>query len=663
MSRFRRFLVVALTLSVIAATVAPLAPQTVDAHRVTCRSPIVLFNRYRWCGYFHNIGFDHGDFVRDAGVPGSVNTAQEFINLIRGDLSSGDAHRMTSAKFVILTMLGRGPGLPKSVTPGQISDWEARVRSYANISENGSVSRGESGTIEWFRWERPPCQFAFNSGSNNRIQNTYYQVGQDDVASYLDSNCGSSASTELFLLFRGNDGVVDYRIRRECMNPMGILRQLEQPQPDEYNLTPFITPRVDGAVVTGGVEIGQTIQFTYSVRNDGTDPSPANTNCTIYTNVHNGYALGRSNPAPGGGAGPPTGCPRSFAARSSVQLGGIESVVVGAGNQTICRSLFVSPATANVAMLGTEICIPVVNKPYFKVYGGDLSAGNGHEGSSPACVANSAASVIGWNRGNTGGYAGAGVQFGVFALHQIYEVASSSGNSGVNIPPMPRGFAFAGNSLNGSVYGGDFGSLPCIPDYYAAMPDSPMPFTSLNAANISGAYEWKRTSGLLNLSGRVADGKRITLYVEGDVLINGDIRYPDSWNATSLPLFQLVVKGNIYIRNTVSRIDGVFMAQHDGATGGTIFTCAIGASALPVDGNLHGRCNSPLTINGAFVANDVSFLRTRGTKHQASAGEPNTSGNIAEIFNFTPAIWMAQPTGSVTGPVQYDSITALPPTL
>lgn len=663
MSRLKRFLIAVTTLLVVVTSVTPLIPQSVSAHSVTCRNPIVLFNRHRWCGYFHNIGFDHGSFVRDAGVPGSVNTAQEFINLIKGDLSSGNAHRMTSAKFVVLTMLGRGPGLPKAVTPDQVADWEERVRSYANIGEDGSVSRGESGTIEWFRWEKPPCQFAFNSGTNNRIQNTYYQVGQDDVASYLDSNCGSSASTELFLLFRGIDGVVDYRIRRECMNPMGILRQLEQPQPDEYNLTPIITPRVDGTVVTGGVEIGQTIQFTYSVRNDGSDPSPANTNCTIYTNVHGGYALSRSPPAPGGGAGPPTGCPKSFNARASTQLGGVEPVVVGAGNQTICRSLFVSPATASVATLGTEVCIPVVNKPYFKVYGGDLSVGGGQESSSPACAANTAASVIGWNRGDAGGYAGAGVQFGVSALHQIYEVASSSGNSGANVPSTPRGFAFAGNSLNGSVYGGDFGSLPCVPDYYAAIPDSPKPFVSLNAANTSGAYEWKRTSGLLNLSGRVTDGTRITLYVEGDVLINGDIRYPDSWNTANLPLFQLVVKGNIYIRNNVSRIEGIFIAQQDGATGGTIYTCATGASALAADGNLYGRCNNPLTINGAFVANDVSFLRTRGTKHRASVGEPNMSDNIAEIFNFTPAIWMVQPTGSVTGPVQYDSITALPPIL
>jgi len=158
-------------------------------------------------------------------------------------------------------------------------------------------------------------------------------------------------------------------------------------------------------------------------------------------------------------------------------------------------------------------------------------------------------------------------------------------------------------------------------------------------------------------------GRRITVYVNNDVQINGNINYPASWSSGNPPLLQLVVKGNIFIRNNVSRIDGVFITQKQGATGGTIYTCTTGASALIPDGNLYNRCNSKLTINGAFIANEVQFLRTRGTRQQGTAGETNGSGNIAEVFNFSPALWMAQPVGSLSGPVKYDLITSLPPIL
>src|SRR6266508_857792 len=108
-----------------------------EAAPVACSGPIIAFGRQRWCGYFKNIGYDSGQFVRIGGIPSSVNTAQEFINLIVGDLNSGNAHRKTAAEFLILTMIGRGPGPPQSVSAAQLADWQDRVKSYANSSENG----------------------------------------------------------------------------------------------------------------------------------------------------------------------------------------------------------------------------------------------------------------------------------------------------------------------------------------------------------------------------------------------------------------------------------------------------------------------------------------------------------------------------------------------
>lgn len=652
-SKFHRLFII-FSLPVIALTgIFYPSPQDVEAAPVACSGPAIMFGRQRWCGYFKNIGFNSGSDVRLGGIPASVDHVQEFINMIDADLRSGNAQRRTGAQFVILTMLGRGPGAPKSVSAAQWNDWVERVRSYGNISENGTTSRGENGRIDWKVWQHMPC------GTTN----TYYQVGQDDVAPFRDSASNSdceTADTDQFLLFRDNAGNVDYRIRRECMNPMGVLRALEQPQPDDYNLVPSITPRVGGNPVSAGVEVGETIQFTYAIQNTGRDASPS-VNCTIYTNVHVGYFDERSNPPPGGGAGPGTGCPRVFNASSSSQLGPPENVIVAAGNQTICRSLFVSPASATVASRGVEVCVPVINKPYLKVYGADISVGGGQETAPDTCASNTDAAIVSWNRGSAGGYGGASVQFAAYALSQIYEVATSSGNAGP-AAPTPSGLAFANTSASGNVYGGGFGSLPCIADHYAAIPSSPASFVSLAAANTSGAYLWDRP-GQLNLSGSVGAGKRITLYVDGDVFVNGDISYPASWTAGDQPLLKLVVKGNIYIRNTVSRIDGVFISQKDGASGGTIYTCATSATPLVPDGNLYNTCNRKLTINGVFVANEVQFLRANGTRQLGAAGESSGSGNIAEVFNFNPVLWMAQPVGSETGPAKYDSITALPPIL
>lgn len=647
-ARSRRLrIVLACLLFVVSMIGVSLPAPPVEAAARACAGPIIAVGRQRWCGYFKNIGWEPGTVVRPGGVPLYVDTAGEFIQLIEDDLNSGNAHRMTGAKFVVLTMLGRGPGAPQAVSPAELNDWEDRVRSYANFSENGSQSFGDNGRIDWKIWEDLPCNFV----------NTFYQVGQDDVAPYLNhagnSHCNGSA-TDLMLLFRGTDGAVDYRIRRECLNPMGEIAAIEVAQPKEFSLTPTITPTINGAPIVGGAEVGQTIHFEYSVVNAGPNPSP-DVNCQIYTNVHPGY-FPTPNPATSsGGAGPPTGCPRVFPLGSSGLAS--EDVPIGAGNQTICRSLFVSPASLTVASLGQEVCVPVVNKPYFKVYGGDVSAGGGQT-QAGGCTSNQKAAIIGWNKGGPG-FGGASAQFAALALDAIFEVSTSQGNA-VGAAAPPSGLAFTNTAPSGSVYGGTLGSLPCIPDYYAAKPASPMSFTTLAAATTSGAYA---ASGTVTLFGQLPAGKRVTLFVEGDVFITDNITYPANWTTADLPLLQVVARGNIYIRNTVSEIAGIFIAQPNGGSGGVIYTCATAAAPLVPGNSLHSTCNNKLTINGVFTAKQVQFLRTRGTVHPAAPNEASTSNNIAEVFNFSPAVWMAQPTELITGSVKYDSITSLPPIL
>ena len=99
----------------------------------------------------------------------------------------------------------------------------------------------------------------------------------------------------------------------------------------------------------------------------------------------------------------------------------------------------------------------------------------------------------------------------------------------------------------------------------------------------------------------------------------------------------------------------MYVAQPDGAPGGTIITCATASGAI-VQSSLYSQCNTSLTFNGIVQAKDIKLLRTFGT---LAADTP------AEIFNNLPELYIA-PTpfkkSSSTG-YQYDSAVTLPPSL
>lgn len=627
------------------------APPRAKASPVDCTGPVIAFGRQRWCGYFDNGGNNFGDDVRIGGIPGGVDTAQELIDMVVGDYYSGDPQRYTSATFLIQTMRGVGPGEAHAVTPAEMNDWIDRIWSYARNSENGWQSFGENGHIDWSVWQHMPCGTV----------NTYYQNTLDDIAPYLDTNwpCNRPDATDEFILFWDNSGNVIYRIRRLCMNPMGEIGALQQPA--RYDLTPAISVTADGAAVQQGAEVGQTLRFTYTITNAG-DPSP-NINCAIYTNVHAGYFATPPTPTGNGGVGPPTGCPRAFGAGATTLT--TEDVPVTTNNQTICRSLFVNPASPAVASRGVEACVPVVRKPYFRVYGGDIVAGKAWPS---ACTPNGQAAIVGWNR-RLPTYGGAGTQYAAMALGMIFDTASAQAGGGAT---AGAGLSFSNTSANVNIgnFGGRFGALPCMTDYYGQMPASTVHAVTNNIGLLAtGNYRipnWTTTSGTLG-AGFGGQAQRVVLYVDGDALIDFNVQYPASWTANSPPSFTLVVRGSIYIAPTVTRLDGVFIAQpRPDGTGGMITTCANPTRPPAIkdvrDNDFATVCSSPLTVNGAFIAKQVRLMRTRGTARLSTGNESNASNNIAEVFNAGPAFWMGQPVGQTSG-VEYDSITGLPPVL
>jgi hypothetical protein len=441
-----------------------------------------------------------------------------------------------------------------------------------------------------------------------------------------------------------------------------------------YNLVPSISIQINGGSVAGNyAEPGDTVTFTYAVNNT-TSGSSSGTSCTVYGLSRTGHY---SPPSPAdstsdaGFTQPATGCPRNFAANTNTTLV-TETVPASsiAANKSVCRSLYVNPSTYGGGAVGTEACVYVVAKPYFKSYGGDISAGGGLVTSPNAptsCALNSGAAVIGWNK-RSAGYPGAGVQYGILAMSTIFDTSSVTVNSSL----QPHGLNFANNSINApnGVFGGSFGTAPCVADYYSTKPAStsavvsPLTITSLTSGNYS------YTGNLILRTATVGAGQRITIYVDGNVIIDngsaGNITYSGSWTVANMPLLRLIVRGNIYIDNDITELDGLYVAQKNGASGGTVYTCTTGGGVpqVPTNANFLTSCDTKLVVGGSLIASQIQLARTIGTLAQALSAETYNSNAAAEVFDYNPIMWIPQPTDATQPiPASYDAINSLPPVL
>lgn len=435
------------------------------------------------------------------------------------------------------------------------------------------------------------------------------------------------------------------------------------------NLSPAITPIVNGVRGVTDLEPGDTLSFEYSVDNQAGHTSSTVT-CTYRQVTHTGYS---TSPPPASATLtiPGSNCPpsRTFPTGSTVTATeGINTTSLA--NRSICRSFIVSPGAPDGSDRTAQRCVHIGNKPYFRVFSGDIMAGGGFA-SAGACSLNSRAAIIGWNRGSAATYAGAGVQYAALAMHQIFEVATSQTTGGA--PPAGHSFANNNTSQNSPTngrYGGHFGGVQCIPDYYGDGPSSP--YTNIGTSSISGTLNGTyRRNGNLRIDGAtIAANTEATVYVDGNVFISNNITYGGNgnWSVSNIPTFRLLVKGSIFIENDVTQLDGLYVAQPDtdDALSGRIYTCQTASSPytpLPLDGQLASQCNTKLTINGAFVADQVWLMRTNGTVRQAGASDGPDATHISEVFNLNPAFWISQPGDASSSSGQYDSITSLPPIL
>jgi hypothetical protein len=328
----------------------------------------------------------------------------------------------------------------------------------------------------------------------------------------------------------------------------------------------------------------------------------------------------------------------------------------------------------------------ISNQPYVRFYGNDLFAGGGFGAN---CSTTGVFDARGYGRNATHDtYIGTASELAVFAVNQIQNVLPGSQRSRTG----PQALAFANTTslvdpANGG-FGGGFGSVICSPDYYSKA-TSAVALAGASAdisALASGSYRYGNgvgTTTVLTTGAGVADGRRIVIYVDGNVQISdsagrfGFANAAGNWASFSdIPSLYVVASGNIYIDNDVATMDGVYVAQPRAAGDdkGQIFTCSRNATnPLTVLNNraaggnaefILNECdNTKLTVNGAFLAKQVHLLRSVSTVNNGSPYETDTANNAAEVFRFTPELYLIEggglPPRSTNAKI--DSIVALPP--
>lgn len=335
-------------------------------------------------------------------------------------------------------------------------------------------------------------------------------------------------------------------------------------------------------------------------------------------------------------------------------------------------------------------------EPYFKVYGGSVFTGGAFSTKgATGCATNYQYSTS--SSGSKGGiytfakqngsstYVGASTQYDAYATGGIeagsadhgFFTAGNTAQTNKNYLTFANSTAATGSGAWGGYFDGSVPQSDCIPDYYDDnLPASAPSFTGNTiTGSLSGSYKASGTPFTLNAS-TISDGQKVAIFVNGDVYINGNITYPASY--TNEPKFVLVAVGNIYVSNSVTQLDGFYVAQPKtpaDTTAGSLWSCYDTSQAPGVAEKASGwgqwvasNCGQTLTINGAIVAQQVNFMRVKGDLANANPSEDGgvtnaqTSNNVAEIINYNPNMVIGGGffTQSSTT-YKVDSLVSLPP--
>lgn len=669
-----------------------LRPDYASAARADhCATPAFnVFGRAGCDGYFtNNDSYDAGsdsvpgwDILIDAtnnadgGALINVTTAGQFINTLKGYLNQAGSvgslsydYNAIGAAFIIDGMLGEDGGdLCPDTTGNPVTNpctwqdgvtyamnnealWAITVRDYA-----GGFITGAS--VNWNATQTLAVG-AIDSTHDCGVGNTQLiNCGAAPDDKDLSFRRNTASVTVPMIVFHNPDGST-FRIRKDCGNVIGGNNGPLSPPPQPTCNVTFTPARPDPSTpiaITGTVDYRDNRATT--LINDGVNMTISVINSGGTTVSSNNVAMTRTaTVVTGNYTAPATGSAGAFTLKASI------------------------PQDGAIPPESCQTTVTIARMPYFSVDGGDVSAGEsmGVGGTECATRQDGYGSITGWNE-EAPTYAGSGTQYAAFAMDLLQDFATAQSTAA----SAPAGLSFSntmGNSPGGAgddTYGGLLGSEPCIPDYYSAHPSNPSHFgahvyNGLQDSANPGTYKTIYIEGTggpngpndasLTFSGvnalNIQDGAREIIYVDGNVYISKNILYSDNYTGglVDLPSFTIIARGNIYIDNSVSELDGWYIAEPSSptSTDGVIYTCASGlGSPAPLDRTLASNCNNQLKVYGSFVGRQIWLERTFSTL---------SSGNRAERFYFTPETWLANPLGDSSLGTTYDSVTTLPPSL
>ncbi len=320
--------------------------------------------------------------------------------------------------------------------------------------------------------------------------------------------------------------------------------------------------------------------------------------------------------------------------------------------------------------------VTITNIPYVRFYGSDVETGAGFTIAPASSCSPSAGTIDAYNRSSDGSadYRGSASQLGTFSLGRITEFVSASSRPTAPTPPKGLTFANVGPGDGSNTYGGGFGNSGCVSDYFKGIDASSPNYFIGGTRKIPSGGSGPLPSGSLPLSGQK------TLYFGDGLRVEGNIEYTNGpWaNVDAVPSLYVIVKGDIYIDDDVTRMDGVYIAIPDNDTptspGGNIYTCSKNNGPYNLQ-QINRFCRKQLVVNGAFIAKKVHFLRMFGTRLKGAGDEhplnaPNKDCGApppaiyrtcaAEVFNGSPDLWLSAPPPSRDRP-PYEAIGNLPP--
>jgi hypothetical protein len=537
-----------------------------------------------------------------------ATTTPDLINEIETYYSENCGQSQSGAAFLIETMLGNpspNPPLATNVAPtvsaSDESTWASRITAYGNA---GLIHFDESYTFNYNTYWQGDASVVDkeNGGAGTSIN-------YDDDASYSNESAYGTGTYAAIVFYSQTTGQPIYAIKINCGNAVFANGYSGLP-PITQTTPPPSSPQVN--IIANNLPAGTTLSFTSPNETIGSCESTVNQYfylTTPSTLTCSGTQFGNSSaPATLSYVG---GAPMYYAVTGWTESGSVSglggyatcnvngcSFDFNSGTATVTLTFSYSPPIIPCPTGYTGIepnCTPIANspnEPYLRVTNGDTVVGGGFcepENTSPGSAGSlPAGGIYSWNP--TSPYNinnGAGGQFAVMALGPINGFASSqNGSSG------GTSLSFA-NTSNTSPpnFGGNLGSGPCgATDFYnngvgnaTTGLNYPTDVTNGNLTSDldksgtykigtdgSPAYIDLASSSQLTLG--TSPAQQTILYVDGDVYIGNNICYGtgttcstySSINPSSLanvPLFELIVKGNIAVAPNVTRLDGIYVAE------------------------------------------------------------------------------------------------------